>query len=100
MRVPTPLKALLSARLPVNLIGSPINYANRLIGPPITSQSTAALPACCVQAFGAIDPDGTRFLLGDHVGRLYLLVLAQESGCVTGLKLEPLGTTSAASTIS
>jgi hypothetical protein len=31
---------LRSARLPVNLIGSPINYANRLIGSPITSQST------------------------------------------------------------
>jgi hypothetical protein len=35
--------ALRSARLPVNLIGSPINYANRLIGSPITSQSTAPL---------------------------------------------------------
>ena len=34
--------ALRSARLPVNLIGSPINYANRLIGSPITSQSTSA----------------------------------------------------------
>ena len=34
--------ALRSARLPVNLIGSPIYYANRLIGSPITSQSTAA----------------------------------------------------------
>jgi hypothetical protein len=32
--------ALRSARLPDNLIGSPINYANRLIGSPITSQST------------------------------------------------------------
>ena len=32
--------ALRSARLPVNLIGSPINYVNRLIGSPITSQST------------------------------------------------------------
>ena len=32
--------ALQSARLPVNLIGSSINYANRLIGPPINSQST------------------------------------------------------------
>ena len=29
-----------SARLPVNLIGSPINYANHLIDSPITSQST------------------------------------------------------------
>jgi pentatricopeptide repeat protein len=28
------------AGLPVNLIGSPINYANHLIGSPITSQST------------------------------------------------------------
>ena len=27
--------ALRSGRLPVNLIGSPINYANRLIGSPI-----------------------------------------------------------------
>ena len=36
--------ALRSARLPVNLIGSPINYANRLIGYPITSQSTARPP--------------------------------------------------------
>ena len=32
---------LRSARLPVTLIGSPINYANCLIGTPITSQSTA-----------------------------------------------------------
>ena len=30
-----------SARLPVNLIGSPINCANRLIVSPITSQNTA-----------------------------------------------------------
>ena len=32
--------ALRSARLAVNLIGCPINYANRLIGSSITSQST------------------------------------------------------------
>ena len=37
--------ALRSARLPVNLIGSPINYANRLIGSPITSQSTDCAPS-------------------------------------------------------
>ena len=34
-------RALRCARLPVNLIGFPINYANRLIGYPITSQSAA-----------------------------------------------------------
>jgi hypothetical protein len=31
---------LRSARLHVDVTGSPINYANRLIGSPITSQST------------------------------------------------------------
>jgi hypothetical protein len=36
----TAASALRSARLPVNLIGSPVNYANRLIGSPINSQST------------------------------------------------------------
>ena len=34
--------ALRSARLPVNLIGSTINYANRSIGSPITSQSAGS----------------------------------------------------------
>jgi hypothetical protein len=37
--------ALRSARFPVNLIGAPINYANRLIGSPITSQSTGLGPS-------------------------------------------------------
>ena len=36
-----------SARLPVNLIGSPINYADRLIGSPITSQSTGRDAILC-----------------------------------------------------
>ena len=51
LRVTGLASALRSARLPVNLIGipinyanrligTPINYANRLIGSPITSQST------------------------------------------------------------
>jgi hypothetical protein len=35
--------ALRSARSPVYLIGSPINYANRLMSSPITSQSTEIL---------------------------------------------------------
>jgi hypothetical protein len=44
--LPLPLpSALQSARLPVNLIGSPINYANRLIGASITSQSPAIAPS-------------------------------------------------------
>ena len=52
------------------------------------------------QAYGEVDPDGSRYLLGDHTGRLYLLVLVKDQGSVSGLKLEPLGTTSAASTLS
>ncbi len=47
-----------------------------------------------------MDPDGSRYLLGDHMGRLYLLVLVKDQGTVSGLKLEPLGTTSSASTLS
>ena len=56
--------------------------------------------ALCAQAYGEVDPDGSRYLLGDHTGRLYLLVLVKDQGSVSGLKLEPLGTTSAASTLS
>ena len=47
--------ALRSARLPVILIGSPIDYANRLIGSPVNSQSTAggaAAPGSMHQAPG------------------------------------------------
>ena len=44
-----------SARLPVNLIGSPINYANLLIVSPITSQSTAR-EGKAVRGFGVRTP--------------------------------------------
>ena len=39
-RCKAPISALRSARFPFNMIGSPMNHANRLIGSPITSQST------------------------------------------------------------
>jgi hypothetical protein len=45
--------ALRSARLPFNLIGSPINYANGLIGSPITLQSTATGLPCTALVSGA-----------------------------------------------
>ena len=51
--------AVRSARLPVNLIGSPINYANHLIGSPITSQSTALQAAILCNAAGWADPATT-----------------------------------------
>jgi len=53
-------------------------------------------------SYGCIDEDGSRYLLGDIYGTLYVLVLkrqmqAQAGAMVTvGLALEPLGTTSIA----
>ncbi len=48
-----------------------------------------------------IDKDGSRWLLGDESGRLWLLACAGAAqGTVTGLSLEELGTTVAASSLS
>ncbi len=53
------LSALRSARLPVNLIGYPINYVNRLIGSPITSQSTGrTVPLCSFLEYTCIRTHG------------------------------------------
>jgi DNA damage-binding protein 1 len=46
-----------------------------------------------------VDEDGSRYLLGDHVGNLYLLVLQHDGEHVAALKVEPLGRTSAPSTL-
>ncbi|MED6157209.1 DNA damage-binding protein 1a [Stylosanthes scabra] len=51
------------------------------------------------KAYGRVDPDGSRYLLGDHTGLLSLLVITHEKEKVTGLKIEPLGEISIASTI-
>eukprot|EP00911_Craspedida_sp_UC1_P000661 UC1_evm1s507 len=61
-------------------------------------------PACDVQwrtfgAVGGIDPDGSRYLLGDQSGDLHLLVLEQGDGVVKGLKMTLLGQTSIASSL-
>lgn len=52
------------------------------------------------KAYGRVDADGSRYLLSDHAGSLHLLVVNHEKERVTGLKVELLGETSAASTIS
>lgn len=52
------------------------------------------------RAYGRVDADGSRYLLGDHNGLLHLLVITHEKEKVTGLKIELLGETSIASTIS
>lgn len=52
-----------------------------------------------LQAYGRVDEDGSRYLLGDLVGNLYLLVLNHDGRRVLGLKLQSLGRTSAPSSI-
>ncbi|KAL5977135.1 DNA damage-binding protein 1a [Asimina triloba] len=52
------------------------------------------------RAYGRVDADGSRYLLSDHAGLLHLLIIAHEKERVTGLKIELLGETSIASTIS
>eukprot|EP00250_Pteridium_aquilinum_P005894 c15914_g1_i1 orf=464-3730(-) len=52
------------------------------------------------RAYGRVDADGSRYLLSDLTGMLHLLVITHEKERVTGLKVERLGETSAASTIS
>ncbi|KAL1805820.1 hypothetical protein ACET3Z_028888 [Daucus carota] len=52
------------------------------------------------RSYGRVDADGSRYLLGDHNGLLHLLVITHEKEKVTGLKIELLGETSIASTIS
>jgi DNA damage-binding protein 1 len=47
-----------------------------------------------------VDPDGSRHLLSDTSGVLYLLLLIHDDDTVQGLKLEALGETSAAATLS
>eukprot|EP00850_Spirogloea_muscicola_P009452 SM000053S17409 [mRNA] locus=s53:248703:257116:+ [translate_table: standard] len=51
-------------------------------------------------AYGRVDPDGSRYLLSDSNGQLNLLVINHDKERVLGLKLELLGETSAGSTLS
>lgn len=52
-----------------------------------------------IGCFGAIDADGSRYLLSDITGTLWLLALIVDNGAVQNLKLDPLGQTSVASAI-
>lgn len=55
-----------------------------------------------ITAVGQVDPDGTRYLIGDHKGQLMMLMLVKDTtpGVVKRLKVEQLGETSGASCIS
>ena len=51
-------------------------------------------------SYGSIDSDGSRYLLGDDKGILYVLVLRKEGGVVKSLVIDLVGTTSIAETLS
>ncbi|XP_022637617.1 DNA damage-binding protein 1a isoform X7 [Vigna radiata var. radiata] len=61
---------------------------------------TTQIDPSITKAYGRVDPDGSRYLLGDHMGLLSLLVIIHTNEKVTELKIMPLGETSLASTIS
>lgn len=65
-----------------------------------TSFKAIGMSPAIVRAYGRVDPDGSRYLLSDHMGVLYLLVLKHDKERVLGLTVERLGETSAASTLS
>ena len=50
-------------------------------------------PPCCnsQQAIGRIDEDGSRYLMSDYQGALYLMVLAHNGEQALGIKIEILG---------
>ena len=93
-----------------------------------TTTRDVAVSGMSIKAYGRMDKDGSRYLLGDHIGGLHALVLKHEGGVVSrtqsraacnsvggtsltawvvvllrqvdSLLIEPLGETSIASTIS
>ena len=60
----------------------------------------APIKQAIVKAYGRVDDDGSRHLLSDMSGGLYLLLLSKDASGVQGLQLELLGTTSAAAALS
>lgn len=58
-----------------------------------------ATPKTCVTSYAMIDSDGSRYVLGDDKGVLYMLALVVEGDVVKALKRETLGVTSPASAL-
>lgn len=50
-----------------------------------------SMKSTIIKAYGRIDTDGSRYLLGDHMGNLSVLLLKRDEEFVTDLKLERLG---------
>lgn len=69
-----------------------LNYKNLFKAIPIQLTS--------IRAYSIIDSDGTRYLLGDDKGYLYVLALQHNTIDVLNLELETIGETSCPSTLS
>lgn len=82
---------------------SPVVVASRCAPTPpfpsVNVQRSIASRATMIGCYGAIDADGSRYLLSDIAGTLWLLALVCDGGSVQNLKLDPLGQTSVASAI-
>jgi DNA damage-binding protein 1 len=66
-----------------------ITYHNGRYNQALTSIS---MRPTIIKSFGRVDVDGSRYLLGDHVGLLSILVLERDNtGKVVNMKLEELG---------
>jgi DNA damage-binding protein 1 len=64
-----------------------------------TSFCSLAIHPTIIKCHALIDANGERILLGDHLGRLYVLVLENDKKRVTRLRLEDVGETSCASAL-
>ncbi|EFJ48849.1 UV-damaged DNA binding complex subunit 1 protein, partial [Volvox carteri f. nagariensis] len=73
------------------------NVVSYLGGPGGQAPVSAPLRQTIVTAWCPVDPDGSRFLLGNRQGGMQLLVLAHDGSRVSGLRTEPLGYTCAPS---
>ena len=83
----------------VILIGDTrVTYFNYVDGKIITE--VASVPAAQIVSYGILDPNGTRYLLGDIKGSLYVLVLAiDNNNIVTNVVIDYVGLTNIASSI-
>lgn len=79
---------------------SVIAYVRKKRSPDDQVVKSIQVKATIVQAVGRVDPDGSRYLLGDTLGNLHMLVLSNDGQRVVGLKLEALGRISTPSTLS
>jgi DNA damage-binding protein 1 len=61
---------------------------------------TARMPAMYPRAYGKLDADGSRHLLADQAGNLYVVVLVRDADSVTSIVVEKIGETAIASTLS